>query len=72
MSKKYIKADLNAEESEKLFNEITGIEILPNGEMYTIDAFFARDENGYISLYYYDSAQRQEIINKKNNESSNA
>ena len=66
MSKEYLLSDLNKERSEELFTEITGNKVLPDGEMYSIDAFFAKDENGYIRLYFYNSAQRQELINKNN------
>lgn len=58
--KRYVKSDLGTDISEQLFLEITGKKSLPQNEMYTIDAFFAKDENGYIALYFYDSAQRQE------------
>lgn len=65
--KRYIKSDLSVEETEELFCEISGKKKVSENEMFTIDAFFAKDENNVLSLYFYDSAQRQEIINNTNN-----
>ncbi len=66
MSKKYIKSDLDPERVEELYLEITGKRVLPKKEIHKLDAFFERDENGNIALYYYYPTQ--ESINKENND----
>jgi hypothetical protein len=58
--KKYFKSELPQEAIEELFLEITGKKLLLKEEMHRLDAFFEKDENGNIALYYYDSTQLTE------------
>lgn len=67
MDKRYVKADIPQEAIDDLFFEITGKRDLSKNEKYTLDTFFARDENGQISIYYCDSFLRQENIVKDGN-----
>lgn len=55
--KKYIKSELPQDAIEDLFLEITGKTFLLKEEMHKLDAFFEKDENGNISLFYHGSTQ---------------
>lgn len=61
--KKYFKSDLDTERVEELYLEITGKRVLPKNEIHKLDAFFEKDENGYIALYY----SVQQPVNQQNN-----
>lgn len=61
--KQYIKSDLDTERVEELYLEITGKRVLPKNEIHKLDAFFEKDENGYIALYY----SVQQPVNQNNN-----
>lgn len=64
--KPYHKSELDQERIEELFLEITGKRVLPKKEMIKLDAFFERDENGNISLYYREHSQN--TVNQQNND----
>lgn len=61
--KQYIKSDLDTERVEELYLEITGKRVLPKNEIHRLDAFFEKDENGNIALYY----SVQQPVNQQNN-----
>lgn len=64
MEKKYFKSDLDPERVEELYLEITGKRVLQKKEIHKLDAFFERDENGHIALYYSES-KNNSIINEE-------